>query len=358
MYAPPVGSAPRGGPADPSGIDAAWEEYGRRIRMLSRVDLFATASHEVLAELARALRPVAAPAGDVIVREGDVGEEFFLIEAGTLAITIGGEPREVARLGPGEFFGEAALLGEGLRTATVRAVTDVDLWALSAPKLRELLRLRPEIEQLLRRTADQRGRTDRVFEVEEHDLDALTQGRPGITIGRAPENAIVFDSPLVSGEHAVIEPLAGGTFRLRDLGSLNGTFVNRVRVRTAELHDGDEIWIADQHFVFDHRAIRRLIEPEGIRLDAIGLEHRAQGRQAPPRQRRPLDPAGRVRCDRRRQRRRQDDAAAGAVGGPAAHHRPGPLRRSATTTATSTGSAASSDTCPRTTSSTPRCPSA
>ncbi|MGZ6968341.1 MAG: ATP-binding cassette domain-containing protein [Acidimicrobiia bacterium] len=268
-------SAGRGGvlTPQPPDLDSAWEEYGRRIRLLSRVDLFVSASHEVLAELARALRPLPVHKGDIVVREGDVGDEFYLIETGTLAITteVGGRPREVARLGPGEFFGESALLGEGRRTATVIAVSETELWALSASTFQALLRERPEIAALLRRTATQRGRTDQVFEVEEHDLDVLAKGRPRIGIGRSPENEVVFNSPLVSGHHAVIESTAGGGFRLHDLGSLNGSYVNRVRVRTADLNDGDEIWIADQHFVFDRRAIRRLIEPEGIRLDAIGL---------------------------------------------------------------------------------------
>jgi ABC-type multidrug transport system ATPase subunit/alpha-tubulin suppressor-like RCC1 family protein/CRP-like cAMP-binding protein len=273
-YSPPLTRAPGGSDPAAEDLEDAFQEYGRRIRLLSRVDLFATASHDVLTQLAMTLRSLPMTEGDVIVREGDVGTEFFLVEAGTLAITteLGDQPRELARMGPGEFFGESALLGEGRRTATVRAVTDGDLWAMSAGDFNALLARDAEVADLLQRTAKQRtNRTDRAFEVEEHSLEELAKHQSRIGIGRNPENAIVFDSPLVSGFHALIEPMTDGRFMLHDLGSMNGTFLNRVKVRRAELHDGDEIWIADQQFTFDQRAIRTLVEPEGIRLDAVGV---------------------------------------------------------------------------------------
>src|SRR5207247_473805 len=78
----------------------------------------------VAAELER----VVALTGDVIVREGDVGDRFYLIDQGSVAVSIAAQP--VRRLGPGEFFGEIALVRGVPRTATVIADGDVRLYAL------------------------------------------------------------------------------------------------------------------------------------------------------------------------------------------------------------------------------------
>jgi len=164
------------------------------------------------------------------------------------------------------------LLGDGRRTATVQAETDAEVWSLAAADFRSLLSNQPEIAAVVRRAAAQRnaaGRTG-MFEIEERQLAAPGPGRQSVRIGRSPENEVVFSSRLVSAHHALIEQDGGG-FRIRDLDSTNGTYVNGVRVRTAELNDGDEVWVGDERFMFDSRAIRRSVEPDGIRVDASGL---------------------------------------------------------------------------------------
>jgi CRP-like cAMP-binding protein len=78
--------------------------------------------------LARALVPVTADAGDVIMREGEPGDRYFAIADGEVAVSRAG--REVARLKRGDGFGEIALIEEVPRTATVVAVTATQLYAL------------------------------------------------------------------------------------------------------------------------------------------------------------------------------------------------------------------------------------
>ena len=74
-------------------------------------------------------------------------------------------------------------------------------------------------------------------------------GEEAVTIGRSPECSIFLDDVTVSREHAEI--LAGGQgFRIRDSGSLNGTYVNRVRVDAVDLRNGDEIQIGKYRFKF------------------------------------------------------------------------------------------------------------
>ena len=124
---------------------APWQargEHDRRVQFLSRVGLFQGISPDLLAQVATALRPVSVDAGSVVCREGDPGDLFFIIEAGTLAVIaeIGDQPRQLARLGPGEFFGEMALLGQGRRTATVRAKTACDLFVLDKSDFSRILR--------------------------------------------------------------------------------------------------------------------------------------------------------------------------------------------------------------------------
>ena len=69
------------------------------------------------------------------------------------------------------------------------------------------------------------------------------------TIGRSPECAIFLDDVTVSRKHAVLEK-DGDHWQLEDLGSLNGTFVNRERVEAAELRDGDELQIGKYRLTF------------------------------------------------------------------------------------------------------------
>jgi FHA domain/zinc-ribbon domain len=72
------------------------------------------------------------------------------------------------------------------------------------------------------------------------------------TIGRSPDCGIFLDDVTVSRRHAVLRG-AGGTFTIEDQGSLNGTFVNRKRVESATLEDGDELQIGKYRLTFLNR---------------------------------------------------------------------------------------------------------
>jgi CRP-like cAMP-binding protein len=78
--------------------------------------------------LARALIEFKMPAGAVVCREGDAGDRYYLIAAGRAEVTTGGQI--VNELGPGDAFGEIALLRDVPRQATVRAIEDLTLFAL------------------------------------------------------------------------------------------------------------------------------------------------------------------------------------------------------------------------------------
>jgi pSer/pThr/pTyr-binding forkhead associated (FHA) protein len=77
-----------------------------------------------------------------------------------------------------------------------------------------------------------------------HDI-----GDEVVTVGRSPESNIFLDDVTVSRQHAEIARGDSG-YRIRDVGSLNGTYVNRVRVDAVDLRNGDEIQIGKYRFKF------------------------------------------------------------------------------------------------------------
>jgi pSer/pThr/pTyr-binding forkhead associated (FHA) protein len=78
-------------------------------------------------------------------------------------------------------------------------------------------------------------------------------GSQPVTIGRSPDNDLAVDNPAVSNYHARVY-YEGGRLVIEDLDSLNGTFVNDLRVERAMLHDGDSIWIGKHHIKVDATA--------------------------------------------------------------------------------------------------------
>jgi CRP-like cAMP-binding protein len=96
---------------------------------LSRVPMFAACTPDQLDRLAELGDAIAVPDGNTIVSEGDAGESFFVLTSGNLRIERGA--REVTTLGHGDYFGELALFDPAPRNATVTAVGQVSLIAMS-----------------------------------------------------------------------------------------------------------------------------------------------------------------------------------------------------------------------------------
>ncbi|MGZ8764312.1 MAG: cyclic nucleotide-binding domain-containing protein [Acidimicrobiia bacterium] len=110
---------------------------GDRIELLQSVWLFERCTPKELQAIAKLATPLLADDGQVLAREGQIGGEFFVIVEGTAEATIHG--RHIATLGPGQFFGEMALLDRGPRVATVVARSSMLLLVLSGREFEELI---------------------------------------------------------------------------------------------------------------------------------------------------------------------------------------------------------------------------
>jgi MFS family permease len=114
------------------GLRAVDRRAGVRIReltLLQRTSMFQALPLPAVEALARAAGWVSAPAGTVVIREGDAGDTFYILESGSVAVTRDGQPvRKLDTAGDG--FGEIALLRDIPRTATVTALADSVLMAL------------------------------------------------------------------------------------------------------------------------------------------------------------------------------------------------------------------------------------
>ena len=118
------------------------------IEELKEVPIFSEMSSKDLVKVISTLEQLSFQKGSTIVKQGDVGDSFYVIRGGTVNVVLersGGESIPVARLGPNETFGEMALLTDRPRAASIIAITDVDTWRLPRAEFEELLLESPSL---------------------------------------------------------------------------------------------------------------------------------------------------------------------------------------------------------------------
>jgi CRP-like cAMP-binding protein len=123
-----------------------------KLTLLSKVPLFAGLGAKELRFVGRLADEVSVKAGKVLTKEGASAEEFFVVLEGTIDISRGG--RHLRDLGPGDFFGELAMLGRVPRTATATASTPALLLVVGHREFTSLLTDYPTIQgKILRSVA-------------------------------------------------------------------------------------------------------------------------------------------------------------------------------------------------------------
>lgn len=225
--------------------------------------------------------------GEYVFREGDLGTEMYIIHEGKIEIlnTMRGEEVGIAVLEKGDFFGEMSILEDMPRAASARAITPTKLLAINGSTFDQMLRDTPEVAVRMMRKLSRRLReTDELLrgttmyknsatplsrEIPTPVLQVPAEGSekllhfsgmefqlstgPETTIGRKdPVTGIYPDvdlSPLdaqrsISRRHAKIYRRGGKFFLGEEIGTMNSTFLNGVRLETgvpAEIHKGDEL---------------------------------------------------------------------------------------------------------------------
>ena len=110
---------------------------------LARVPLFSGIKPKELKKLSKRMTERDFNEGDEITREGESGIGFFVIEEGNASVSVGGNI--VRTLGPGEHFGEVALIDSGPRSATIIASTDLRCRGMSAWEFKPFVEEHPEV---------------------------------------------------------------------------------------------------------------------------------------------------------------------------------------------------------------------
>ena len=110
---------------------------GASVDMLRKVPLFAGLDKKELDEIASSMRERRFKAGDTVTQEGAGGVGFFVVEEGQADVNVGGEAK--GSVGPGDYFGEIALINESPRTATLTARTDMLCYGMTPWDFRPLV---------------------------------------------------------------------------------------------------------------------------------------------------------------------------------------------------------------------------
>ena len=237
--------------------------------------------------------------GDFIIRQGDVGDEFYVILSGEVEIfkeLPNGQTVQLAKLGKGEYFGESALLTGRRRNASVRAYTPVDLMCLGRDEFNNLAGAWLKFSESLQVLAEERAQVPNGNIEQNYDfrtimsssllgprlaglvpppanvnkngapLPPYIQSPPPpylvrsdgaelplegdmLNIGRASDNHVVVNDRMVSRRHAVLRR-QGANYVLEDAGSTSGTFVNDQRIQRHVLGAGDVIRLGKTLFTY------------------------------------------------------------------------------------------------------------
>jgi CRP-like cAMP-binding protein len=125
------------------------------VSQLKRVPLFAEVPDESLAKIAPFTNIDEFAEGKQVVTEGGYANDFYVIDEGTAKVERAGE--QIADLGPGDVFGEQALLEKEMRSATVTATSLLRVIKIEHWELSRMRKSMPEVVEQLKRTVEQRS---------------------------------------------------------------------------------------------------------------------------------------------------------------------------------------------------------
>jgi len=110
---------------------------GPSVELLQRIPLFAELESRELGRLSGSFKERTFEPGESVVAEGEHVSRFFVIESGEAVVKVHGDER--GRLGPGDYFGDVAMIDQGDRTASIEAVSDLECYGLTFWDFRPLI---------------------------------------------------------------------------------------------------------------------------------------------------------------------------------------------------------------------------
>lgn len=130
--------------------------YDEKLELLSKVNLFSLCTKKELQLIGQLTDQLDVTPGDALTKEGEPGREFYVIAEGKAKVTLNG--KELATLGPGDFFGEMAIVDQGPRSATVTAETPLRVYMVDHQPFWTMVAEAPSVAQSVMRALAQRLR--------------------------------------------------------------------------------------------------------------------------------------------------------------------------------------------------------
>jgi len=141
------------------------DDFSKLRSILQKVDFFNSLNFGELDDLIKALRKKKFKKGEEIIRQGEIGDRFYMISSGTVSVYVKkgmmGQSKRVATLLDGDFFGEMALVTELPRTATVIAEENADLFVLYKQDFKKILMKNPKISVIINEVLSKRKSSNR-----------------------------------------------------------------------------------------------------------------------------------------------------------------------------------------------------
>ncbi|HZA60848.1 MAG TPA: cyclic nucleotide-binding domain-containing protein [Actinomycetota bacterium] len=130
--------------------------YDEKLELLAKVPLFSLCTKKELQLIGQLTDQLDIPQGDVLTREGEPGREFYVIAEGKAKVVL--RDTELATLGPGDFFGEMAIVDQGPRAATITAETPMRAYLVDHQAFWTMVAEAPSVAQSVMRALAQRLR--------------------------------------------------------------------------------------------------------------------------------------------------------------------------------------------------------